>query len=176
MPNRSDGAHVAASSSDGVTSRLVNTRPGNAVSNKSFVDSFLTPADASMPMNYSRGDSRIVDRTMRGNPRPAPRRSPAPGIVHSAPSRDMQLHDLQPLDREDDLEVEMKNSSPVAVAIAVSDDHDARFTRDTPPLVVVRHQTGGLHVPQHIPRPPVRLPPTSYRSQQTPPPRQGQDG
>lgn len=168
----------------------------NNNNDRSFVDSFLAPAGRAVD---SSGTTRLHDPNERVNHRPTPRRNPIPAphrtpaavtSLHSAPTQDLILRDLQPLDRDGDADddayddddivaMEQKSpSEPVAVAIAVTDDADARF-RDTPPLATVRQGRSRLHVPAHIiPLPPVRLPPTSnprqQQQQQALPPRRGQ--
>lgn len=186
----SDDAQLSAApyNSDGIAddAGLMNRSETAGVTARSFVDSFLAPAAADQHslQNNSTSPTRAehFDPYVRSNPRPTPRRTPIPAphrtpaavtSLYPAPSQDMILRDLQPLDRDDydDVKMEQKSSDPVAIAVAVTDDRrDARF-RDTPPLATVRQGRSRLHVPAHIPLPPVRLPPTSNQRQQ-----QQQDG
>jgi len=187
MPSHSEDMHPVQYNSDGADVELMNRPESAGATNRSFVDSFLAPASAGPSANGGSRhvNNRVPDPTMRATPRhSAPRRNPvsvpyrSPAPVtsfHPVPSDDLHLRDIQPLDRDDEVEVELKSSSPVVVAVAVTDDGDTGF-RNSPPLAVVRQPRNVLHVPAHFPLPPVRLQPTLYRQQhhQAPPPRQRQ--
>jgi hypothetical protein len=178
-PYNSDGT------ADDDDAGLMNRTETEGVTARSFVDSFLAPAAANQ--HSLQNNSSTLPSYVRSNPRPTPRRTPIPAprrtpaantSLYPAPSQDLILRDLQPLDRDDDddIKIEQKSADPVAIAVAVTDDgRDARF-RDSPPLATVRQGRSRLHVPAHIPLPPVRLPPTSNQrqQQQTLPPRRGQ--
>lgn len=154
----------------------------NGTADNAGLDSFLAPAAAdkqhSLQSNStSPSQAELFDPYVRSNPRLTPRRTPIPAphrtpaaitSLHPAPSQHLILRDLQPQDRGDDSDAKMeqKSADPVAIAVAVTEDGRDALFRDTPPLATVRQGRSRLHVPAHIPLPPVRLPPTSNQRQQ----------